>query len=166
MSQIGILSGITADPGADFRVSLPRNLVPVPGSNGISNGYLRTAEGISRFDTGNDITGVGRGGINWKGTLYRVLGSKLVSIDYAGVVTVIGEVGDDGKPVSLTYSFDRLGIASAGRHLCSRTEQGLRNFRSRHSRRGIIRTRPACWPPAAHIARESGRRLCRFPRIG
>lgn len=116
MSQIPILSGISVDPGADFRVSLPRNLIPVPGSNGIANGYLRTAEGITRFDRNSTLSGIGRGGINWKNELYRVIGSKLVKISAAGDIMVLGDVGDDGKPVTLDYSFDRLAIAS-GQHL-------------------------------------------------
>lgn len=116
MAQIPMLSGVVADPGADFRVSLPVNLVPVPGANGIANGYFRTLEGITRFDVGAPaISGYGRGGINWKGIEYRVIGSKFVSVSSAGAVTVIGDVGNDGKSVSMDYSFDRLAIASAGR---------------------------------------------------
>ena len=45
MATIPILSGISAS-GADFRSAYPVNLVPVPKVQGISQGYLRPAEGI------------------------------------------------------------------------------------------------------------------------
>ena len=53
MAQIPILQGIFTDAGADFRTSLPMNLMAVPKTTGISAGYLRTSEGmieIRRFD--------------------------------------------------------------------------------------------------------------------
>lgn len=112
MTQVSILSGIYTDGGSpDFRSSYPRNLIPVVKPQGISSGYLRPAEGIEQVGTG---PGVDRGGINWNGTLYRVMGQSLVSVSAAGVVTVLGDVGTGG-PVTMDYSFDRLGIASGGR---------------------------------------------------
>ena len=110
MSQIPILSGIYTDSAPDFRASLPRNYIPVAKQTGISSGYLRPADGIEQTGSG---PGECRGGINWNGTLYRVLGSSLCSIAADGSVTVIGDVGPGG-PVTMDYSFDRLGIASAG----------------------------------------------------
>jgi putative ABC transport system ATP-binding protein len=44
--QIPVLSGIYADGDADFRSSYPVNLVPVPKDSGVSQGYLRPADGI------------------------------------------------------------------------------------------------------------------------
>ena len=109
--QIPILSGIYTDNGPDFRTSYPVNLVPVPKASGASNSYLRPSDGIVLHGSG---PGVDRGGINWNGVCYRVMGSKLVSVSSAGAVTVLGDVGNDGKPVTFDYSFDLLGIASAG----------------------------------------------------
>lgn len=109
--QIPILNGIYADGAPDFRTSYPRNLIPVPKEQGISSGYLRPADGIALHGQG---PGVGRGGINWNGVCYRVMGSKLVSVDLAGSVTLLGDVGAGG-PVRFDYSFDRLGIASNGK---------------------------------------------------
>lgn len=111
MSQIPILSGIYTDQNADFRSSYPVNLIPVPKDNGISKGYLRPADGIEQIATG---PGIDRGGINWNGAHYRVMGTKLVSVATAGPVSVIGDVGGSGQ-VSLDYSFDRLAITSSGR---------------------------------------------------
>lgn len=108
--QIPILNGIYSS-GPDFRTSYPINLVPVPKSTGISDGYLRPADGIVQNGTG---PGVDRGGINWNGVLYRVMGTDLVSVAADGDVTTIGNVGSGGM-VSMVYSFDRLAIASGGR---------------------------------------------------
>lgn len=108
-----ILNGIYADSDFEFRTSYPRNLVPVPKDTSISKGYLRPADGIVQFST-DDGPGVDRAGINWNGVLYRVQGTKLVSVDAAGVITEIGDVGPGGQ-CSLDYSFDKLAVASGGR---------------------------------------------------
>jgi hypothetical protein len=108
--QIPILNGIYTDEGPDFRTSYPRNMMPVPRSQGISSGYLRPAEGIVQVGTG---PGASRGGVNWNGACYRVMGNALVRIDAAGAVTELGSVAGSG-PVSFTFSFDRLAIAAGG----------------------------------------------------
>jgi hypothetical protein len=51
-----------------------------------------------------------RGGINWNGVMYRVMGTKLCTVS-AGAVSILGDVGGMG-PVTLDYSFDRLIIRS------------------------------------------------------
>lgn len=108
--QVPIVNGIYTDGDADVRTSYPVNMVPVPKSNGVSNGYLRPAEGIDELGTG---PGASRGGINWNGATYRVMGSKLVRIYANGSHTILGDVGGGGQ-VTLDYSFDRLAIASGG----------------------------------------------------
>jgi len=108
--KIPILSGIYTDNGPDIRNAYPVNMVPVPKESGLSSGYLRPAEGIIQNGTG---PGIDRGGINWNGTMYRVMGTKLVMIDPSGLVNVLGDVGAGGQ-VTLDYSFDRLAIASGG----------------------------------------------------
>jgi len=109
--QIPVLSGISTDGAADFRTSYPVNLVPVPKEQGISKGYLRPADGIVSNGTGPGTT---RGGINWNGVCYRVMGTKLVTVDSNGTVTTLGDVGGSGQ-VTFDYSFDRLAVASGGR---------------------------------------------------
>jgi hypothetical protein len=109
MVQVPILSGIYTDNGPDFRTSYPVNMIPVPKSNGISEGFLRPADGLVANGTG---PGVDRGGINWNGICYRVMGSKLVTVSSTGVITVLGDVQNNGKLVTLDYSFDLLAIAS------------------------------------------------------
>lgn len=108
--QIPILSGVYTDEDSDIRTSYPKNLIPVPKDTDISKGYLRPAPGIVNFGTG---PGLDRGGINWNDVCYRVMGTSLVSIDANGAYTTIGDVGGSTQ-VTLDYSFDYLGAASAG----------------------------------------------------
>lgn len=110
--QIPIVNGIYTDNTADYRTSYPLNLVPVPKQNGIANGYLKKADGIELF-CGAEKGGIDRGGINWNGVCYRVIGTKLWRVSDKGVCTSIGEVLGVNQ-CSFTYSFDRLGIASGG----------------------------------------------------
>jgi len=106
--QIPIASGIYTDTSPAIRTSYPVNMVPVPVDSGISEGFLRPADGIVQNGTG---PGVDRGAIVWNGVCYRVMGTKLCSIASNGTVTVLGDVGGTNL-VTFDYSFDRLAIAS------------------------------------------------------
>lgn len=111
--QIQILNGIYADTTPELRTAYPVNMVPVPKKSGISNGFLRPGDGIVANGTG---PGTDRGGINWNGVCYRVMGTKLVSIASNGAVTVLGDVGGPTTElVTMDYSFELLAIASGGR---------------------------------------------------
>ena len=111
--QIPILNGIYTDNTPELRTSYPVNLVPVPKTSGISNGFLRPGDGIVANGTG---PGIDRGGINWQGKCYRVMGTKLVSVASNGTVTVLGDVGGPTNTlVTFDYSFEELAIASGGR---------------------------------------------------
>lgn len=123
MVQIPILNGIYTDGSPNFRTSYPVNLIPVPKENGISSGFLRPADGLVNIATG---PGVDRGGINWNGVCYRVMGSKLVTVGSTGIITILGDVGNDGSLVTLDYSFDLLAIASAGKLFYWSNTTGLR----------------------------------------
>jgi hypothetical protein len=107
--QIPILNGMYTDTKADFRSAYPINMKPIVKETGVSKGYLRPVEGITQLGTG---PGRSRGAINWDGQHYRVMGSRIVRILPNNVVSDLGGVFDDGKQVSLAYSFDRLAIAS------------------------------------------------------
>jgi hypothetical protein len=109
--QIPILDGVFTNTTPEFRTSYPVNFYAVPKDTGISQGFLRPADGIKEFTTG---PGADRGGIEWRGSLYRVMGSKLVIVTNGGNVSELGDVGDDGEPVTLDYSFDALGVRSNG----------------------------------------------------
>ena len=111
--QLPILNGIYADNGPDLRTSYPVNMMPVPIQSGISAGFLRPGDGIVANGTG---PGTDRGGINWNGVCYRVMGTKLVTVASNGAVTVLGDVGGPVNTlVTFDYSFDQLAIASGGR---------------------------------------------------
>lgn len=109
--QIPILRGVFTDTKADFRSAYPVNMKPIIKDTGVSAGYLRPVEGITQIGTG---PGRSRGAINWNNEHYRVMGSRLCFIKKDGTVIDYGDVGDDGKQVSMTYSFEYLAIASAG----------------------------------------------------
>src|ERR1043165_438557 len=111
MSQIPVLSGIATDGNAEFRTAYPVNLIPVPKISGVSQGYLRPADGIVLHGTG---PGVDRGGINWDGVCYRVMGSNFVSVASDGTVTTIGSVDAGSDTAKFDYSFDRLAIVCGG----------------------------------------------------
>ena len=111
--QISILNGIFTDNGPDFRQSYPVNLMPIALQSGISGGYLRPTEGLVEIGTG---PGIDRGGIEYYGECYRVMGTKLVEVAPNGTVTILGDVGGPvNEQANFTYSFDLLAIASGGR---------------------------------------------------
>jgi hypothetical protein len=105
MVAIPIISGISAK-GADFRSEYPVNMVPVPKVQGISQGYIRPAPGVVEVSAG---LGADRGGTQWEGVLYRVMGGNLYSFTEAGVPTLIGMI-DGTNPAGFAKSFDRLAI--------------------------------------------------------
>lgn len=109
--QVPILKGTFVDVDPEFRDSYPHNLVPVPKGQGISNGYLRPADGLKLFAP---AVGADRGGIEWDGICYRVQGTNLITVNSDGTTTIIGDVGSGGA-VTFDYSFDYLGVASGGR---------------------------------------------------
>ena len=75
---------------------------------GLSNGYLRPAQGIRQIGQG---PGGDRGAINWNDQCFRVMGTQLCTVDAAGAVASLGNVGA-GDAVAMDYSFDRLAINS------------------------------------------------------
>lgn len=109
--QLPILRGVFADLGPDFRTSLPRNMVPVPKSTGISEGYMRPGDGIVPFATGPDIC---RGSIVWQGVLVAAMGRRLVVVLQDGATKDFGELPGSGY-VRFDYGFDRLAIAAGGK---------------------------------------------------
>lgn len=109
--QIPIISGIYTDNNSDVRTSYPKNVVPVPKKQGVSNGYLRPADGILKIGNGQ---GADRGGINWKDRCYRVSGESLIEVFANGDTNVLGEIIGSGQ-ASFDYSFDRLAICADNR---------------------------------------------------
>ena len=113
MPQIPVLEGIYTNTDDGFRVSYPRNMTPVVLYTGISQGFLKPAEGIKTIT--KDLPGMDRGGINFNGVCYRVAGNQLIRVDQDNTFTTIGEVAENNDPFArLDYSFDYLSISSGG----------------------------------------------------
>jgi Phage stabilisation protein len=109
MVQVPIISGIKAD-GTDFKTAFPRNMVPVPKSTGISEGYLKPAPGIIEIA---DAGAAARGGYFWRGEHYRVMGSRFIKVAEDGAVMELGIIAGTNW-VTFDESFDRLGINGGG----------------------------------------------------
>lgn len=107
--KVPLLQGAVADSSAAFHTAYAVNLEPTLVTSGLSEGYLTNAPGVTQTATG---PGPDRGSINWNGVCYRVMGSTLVQVNSDLSVTSVGDVGTDGLPVTLDYSFDRLVIWS------------------------------------------------------
>jgi hypothetical protein len=108
--KVPISSGIFSDQTGDFRTSYPLNLVPVAKDTGVSEAYLKPAEGLVNL---TNLPGKDRGGISVNGECYRVTGTLFVKVTATNAVVVLGDVGGQGQ-VSLCYSFDNIGISSNG----------------------------------------------------
>ena len=110
MVAVPIMSGIVAD-GADFRTAFPVNLVPVPKTTGLSEGYLHPADGIETLSDGG---GANRGGYRWRGVHYRIMGNSLLSVAADGSHVTIGTI-DGTDWATFDESFDYLAINGGGK---------------------------------------------------
>src|SRR5690349_2039066 len=92
--RIPLVSGITTDESAEFRTSYPVNLEIVPTDNKIAEAQFRAPSGAIPLTTG---PGVDRGGYFWRGTLFRVMGTKLIALFASGGFSILGDVGGSGQ---------------------------------------------------------------------
>lgn len=120
--RIPIVSGVKATESGDFLVSYPVNREPVLKDTGISDGYLACPPGITQVA---QASGADRGGINWNGACYRVVGSKLYRLTASWALAPLGDVGLGG-PCSFDYSFDNLIIRSGTNLFYWNSDAGLR----------------------------------------
>lgn len=128
--KIPILSGIYTDSSGGYRSAYPRNYRPVMKDIGYNVGYLRPTEGIELFAS---TSGIDRGGINWNGVCYRVIGTQLFSVSSSGALVSNGSIAGSGK-VTMDYSFDVLSISNGselyyfdGSSLTQNTDSDLGN---------------------------------------
>lgn len=108
MTAVPLLAGVAGSETGEFVQTYPLNLEPVIIDSKISKGQLVAYPGAVQLGVG---PGGDRGGIWWNALLYRIMGTKLVSVAQDGTVTVLGDVGA-GARCALDYSFDRLIIQS------------------------------------------------------
>ena len=121
--RIPIVSGIVADESGALLTSYPTNREPVLQDTGISEGYLAVPMGIRTV--AEPSLGADRGGINWNGVCYRVMGTSLVRVGSDWSVSVLGDVGQ-GDVCALAYSFDNLIVNSGTRLYYWNSNAGLR----------------------------------------
>lgn len=107
--QVPVQTGVKLQDGS-FVTSYPINLEHQIEDTGVSQGQLVYTRGASVLATG---PGICRGGIYWDGLEYRVMGTKLVSIE-GSTITELGDVGGS-SPVRMDYGNERLAIVSDGR---------------------------------------------------
>ncbi len=107
--KLPILKGVYTNNASDVRTAYPHNIEVIAMETGVDTSYLRQTKGIEYL---TEAPGPDRGGINWNEICYRVSGSKLISVSQAGLITILGDVEDNGLPVSLDYSFTLLCIVS------------------------------------------------------
>lgn len=120
--RIPIVSGTKTAETGYFLNSFPINREPVLKDTGISEGFLAVAPGITLKATG---PGVDRGGIEWNGICYRVMGTSLVRVNADWSVSILGFVGA-GEACAFDYSFDNLIINSSTRLYYWNETDGLR----------------------------------------
>lgn len=124
--QIPIISGIYTDGGPDVRRALPRNLVPVGQTSGVSEGYLRPADGLTQTAVG---PGADRGGILFKGFHVRVIGSNLCTVAADGVLSVVGVIPGEDRCL-FAYDQDNLGICANGNVFFASESSGVWTVRT------------------------------------
>lgn len=107
--RIPVISGTVMTPQGEFVASYPVNREPFYKQTGISDGYLALPPGIRTV--AEPGLGADRGGINWSGVCFRVIGTKLVRVNSTWSIDVLGDVGAGG-PCNFDYSFDNLIIRS------------------------------------------------------
>lgn len=120
--RVPIVAGVRANESGKFLVSYPVNREHVLKDISISEGYLSAPDGITLKATG---PGADRGGTNWNGTCYRVMGSYLVRVNADWSLTTLGDVGSGGT-ARLEYDFDDLIVNSGNRLYYWNGAAGLR----------------------------------------
>jgi hypothetical protein len=113
---VPIMSGgtVTTDDGnvqAEFAVNLKLRQLPTNQKAGTPTSHGGLTQWVPSTVGGESD----RGGIVFKGKMYRVQGAGVYSFDTNGVRTLIGTVVNDGQRARLDYGFDFLIVVSAGR---------------------------------------------------
>lgn len=120
--RIPIVQGVKTAESGYFLTSYPINREPVLKDTGLSEGFLAVPPGIREKATGPDAD---RGGREWNGICYRVMGTKLVRVNPDWTVDILGDVGAGGV-CGFDNSFVNLIINSGANLFYWNATDGLR----------------------------------------
>ncbi len=111
--KLPLIKGTRVDTEAEWRDALPRNMTGFFQSIGSWSGYLRTADGLKSFATGE---GIDRGGI-WSERFkkhFRVSGQRFIEVgQFGGTVDLGGDVPGSSK-VQFANSFNSVAFVADG----------------------------------------------------
>ena len=115
--RLPLIKGVKVDSGAEWRDSLPVNMIGFRQEVDGDQYYMRTLDGLKSFSEG---FGADRGGI-WSdrfGIHVRVSGEKLISIDQFGAVTDIGAPTtiSGSSQVRFATSFNSIAFVANGEY--------------------------------------------------
>lgn len=113
--KLPLIKGTRVDTEAEWRDSIPKNMVGFSQQVGDWSGYLRTADGLKSFGTG---FGIDRGAL-WSDRFnqhFRVSGDRLVTVDQFGGVTDIGggTLIPGSSPARFMNSFNSVAFVANG----------------------------------------------------
>ena len=122
--QIPLIKGDKIDANTDYRDALPMNMLVIPKPILDAAGYMLCHPGLTQFGT---APGADRGGVynDQQGTHFRVSGQKLVSIDTAGVMTVLGTISGSSQ-AAMPYSTSTQAVIVDGKYYLYDTTAGFR----------------------------------------
>lgn len=124
-----LIKGTRIDANAEWRETLPKNMVGFVASVGDSPGYVRTLDGLTQFSSAIDKD---RGGI-WSdrfGVHVRVSGDTLIEIDQFGAVADVGgavKVGGSDQ-INFDNSFNSIAFVANGEYYRYVPGVGLTNL--------------------------------------
>ena len=115
--KLPLVKGTRIDGDAEWRDTLPLNMVGFYQSVGSWTGYLRTVDGLKQFASGE---GQDRGGI-WSERFrehYRVSGDKFIKVDEFGVITDLsgGTLIPGSNPARMDNSFNSVAFVADGEY--------------------------------------------------
>ena len=114
MMKLPLIKGTRVDQEAEWRDSIPVNMIAFAQSVGSWTGYLRTLDGLKLFA---EATGIDRGGL-WSDRFrqhYRVSGDRFVTVSQFGDVSDIGGVSIPGSDlVQFANSFNSVAFVADG----------------------------------------------------
>lgn len=114
MMKLPLIKGTRVDQEAEWRDSIPVNMIAFAQSVGSWTGYLRTLDGLKLFA---EAAGIDRGGL-WSDRFrqhYRVSGDRFVTVSQFGEVADIGGVSIPGSElVQFANSFNSVAFVADG----------------------------------------------------